>query len=235
MENLIDFDNVSRFYSGKQALVNVSCSIQKNEIVYLTGPSGAGKSTFLKLIALQEQPCEGIISLNGYDIAGLSQSGRHAYRQKIGFIHQSPRFVRDFTIAENVTLPLRLRGLTYSQAERRVRASLYKVGLLSRANSFFDQLSGGEKQRAEIARAIVHKPILLLADEPTGNLDYHFSQDIMRIFYDFNQLGTTIVISTHDRQVLSRTQKRIFGIESGKLTQLSASDFQEESETSFES
>lgn len=226
MIELIKFEKVSRFYSEKQALVNINCSILKNELIFLTGPSGAGKSTFLKLIALQEQPCEGNIILGGFDLTKLSQSGRHSYRRKIGFVNQSPRFIKDFTISENVALPLRLRGFSYPQAQRRVRAALYKVGLLSRADEFFYQLSGGERQRAEIARAIVHKPLILLADEPTGNLDYALSQEIMGLFYEFNQLGTTIIIATHDRFLLSTTKQRIFGLNNGLIHEMQSKDFE---------
>ena len=170
MGALINFENVSRYFSEKQALVDISCTIQKNELVFLTGPSGAGKSTLLKLIALQDNPCEGVITLNGFDLSALSNQGKQMYRRKIGLVNQTPRFVRDFTIAENVALPLRLRGLSYPQAQRRVRAALYKVGLLERADEYFYQLSGGEKQRVSIARALINDPQIILADEPTGSL-----------------------------------------------------------------
>lgn len=227
MSELIRFENVSRFYSEKQALVNVNCSINKDEMLFLTGPSGAGKSTLLKLIALKDQPCEGQIIIGGFDLTSLSSSGRNSYRRKIGVVNQTPRFIKDFTIAENVALPLRLRGFSYPQAQRRVRAALYKVDLLSRADEYFYQLSGGEKQRAEIARAIVHKPAILLADEPTGNLDYALSQDIMNLFYEFNQLGTTVILATHDRFLLSTTKHKILELNKGLISEMKSEDFKE--------
>ena len=180
---------------------------------------------------MQEQPCEGQIILGGYDLVNLSQAGRHSYRRKIGFVNQSPRFIKDFTIAENVALPLRLRGYSYPQAQRRVRAALYKVGLLARADEFFYQLSGGEKQRAEIARAIVHKPLIILADEPTGNLDYALGQDIMNLFYEFNNLGTTIIVATHDRFLLSTTQHKIFELNHGLMTEMNSEHFKEKADS----
>jgi cell division transport system ATP-binding protein len=222
MSELIRFDNVSRFYSEKQALVHVSCSIHKGELLYLTGPSGAGKSTFLKLLSLQDQPCEGIVFLNGYNIAQLSEKGREIYRRKIGFVQQTPRFIKDFTIAENVALPLRLRGFSYYQAQKQVKMALYKVGLLSRSEAFFYQLSGGEKQRAEIARSIVYSPVLLLADEPTGNLDYVLAQEILDIFYELNDRGTTVIIATHDKELLSKAKERIFALKKGLLEEMSS-------------
>lgn len=231
MAELIRFDNVSRFYAEKQALVHVNCSINKGELLYLTGHSGAGKSTFLNLLSLQDQPCEGLIFLNNHNIAQLSDHGKESYRRKIGFVHQTPRFIKDFTIAENVALPLRLRGYSYYQAQKRVKMALYKVGLLARAEEFFYQLSGGEKQRAEIARAIVHGPVLLLADEPTGNLDYDLGHEILDIFYELNEKGTTVIIATHDRGLLSQTKERIFTLKNGLLEEMNAAAYCEKVES----
>lgn len=218
MNTFITFDNVSRFYHEKQALVGISADIEAGEWVFLTGHSGAGKSSFLKLIALQDQPCEGQISINGVNLAALSIEGANAYRQKIGFVHQSPRFIDDFSLAENVALPLRLRGISYPEAQRRVRAILYKVGLLNRAADYFYNLSGGERQRAEIARALIHQPMILLADEPTGHLNWELSQEIMQIFQDCHQSGTTVVMATHDPQLIAQYPGRSFNLSEGRLT-----------------
>lgn len=219
MSTLIKFQGVSRFFLEKQALIDINCSIEQGEFVFLTGHSGAGKSTFLKLIALQDKACEGAVLINDYDLGGLSEEGTNAYRRKIGFIHQSPRFIDDFSIAENVALPLRLRGYSYPEAQRRVRAALYKVGLLNRSQDYFSMLSGGERQRAEIARALVHAPMVILADEPTGNLDRKLSLEIMELLLEFNKIGTTVVIATHDEFILEQYSYRIFELTKGRLTQ----------------
>jgi cell division transport system ATP-binding protein len=219
MSTLIKFQGVSRFFLEKQALIDINCSIDQGEFVFLTGHSGAGKSTFLKLIALQDKACEGAVSINDYDLGALSEEGANSYRRKIGFIHQSPRFIDDFTIAENVALPLRLRGYSYPEAQRRVRGALYKVGLLNRSQDYFSMLSGGERQRAEIARALVHAPMVILADEPTGNLDRKLSLEIMELLLEFNKIGTTVVIATHDEFILEQYSYRIFELTKGRLTQ----------------
>lgn len=218
MDTFITFEKVSRYYHEKEALVDISAKISAGEWIYLTGHSGAGKSTFLKLIALQDQPCEGQISINGINLAALSLQGANSYRQKIGFVHQSPRFIDDFTLAENVALPLRLRGISYPEAQRRVRAILYKVGLLSRAQDYFYNLSGGERQRAEIARSLIHQPIILLADEPTGHLNKELAREIMQIFHDCHQSGTTVIMATHDQQLITDYPARLFNLHEGRLS-----------------
>jgi cell division transport system ATP-binding protein len=218
MDTFITFDKVSRYYQEKEALVDISAQIEAAEWVYLIGHSGAGKSTLLKLIALQDQPCEGAIKINGINLAALSVQGANAYRQKIGFVHQAPRFIDDFSLAENVALPLRLRGISYPEAQRRVRAILYKVGLLNRAQDYFYNLSGGERQRAEIARALIHQPMILLADEPTGHLNRELSIEIMQIFQDCHQAGTTIIMATHDQGLMQQYPGRCFKLHDGRLT-----------------
>ncbi|NBV29178.1 ATP-binding cassette domain-containing protein [bacterium] len=217
MTTLIEFERVSRYFLEKQALVNIDCKINEGEFIFLTGHSGAGKSTFLKLIALQDKACEGAVKINNINLSDLSTSGANAYRRKIGFIHQSPRFIDDFTIAENVALPLRLRGFSYPEAQRKVRAALFKVGLLNRSQDYFHMLSGGERQRAEIARALVHSPMIILADEPTGNLDRKLSLEIMELLLEFNKIGTTVIIATHDEFLLQTYNYRIFDLIQGKL------------------
>ena len=219
MTTLIEFNGVSRYFLEKQALVDINCKIKQGEFIFLTGHSGAGKSTFLKLIALQDKACEGAVNINDINLATLSASGANAYRRKIGFIHQSPRFIEDFTIAENVALPLRLRGYSYPEAQRKVRAALFKVGLLNRSQDYFHMLSGGERQRAEIARALVHAPMIILADEPTGNLDRNLSLEIMELMLEFNKIGTTVIIATHDEFLLQSYNFRIFELDKGQLKQ----------------
>lgn len=215
MSTLIEFKNASRFFHDKQALVGVNCRVEQGEMVFLTGHSGAGKSTFLKLLALHDHPCEGKVLVNDYSLADLSEEGANMYRRKIGFVQQSPRFIEDFNISENIALPLRLRGYSYPDAQRRVRSVLFKVGLLQRAQDYFHVLSGGERQRAEIARSLVHNPMILLADEPTGNLDRAMSIEIMNLLVDLNKLGTTVIVATHDDFLLRSYAYRVFKLNKG--------------------
>ena len=218
-ESLIQFKDVSFFYEQNKALININCRIHAGEAVFLTGHSGAGKSSFLKLLALQAQPCEGEVLINGVDLDTLSDDGKALYRRKIGMVHQYPRFIDDFTIAENVALPLRLRGYSYPEAQKRVRAALYKVGLLDRSLDYFSMLSGGERQRAEIARAIVHRPMILLADEPTGNLDSGLSHEIMDLLMSFQEMGSTLIIVSHDQPLMQRYPIRTLELKKGMLLQ----------------
>lgn len=218
MTVLMEFHEVSRYFPGKQALVDINCAIEQGEFVFLSGPSGAGKSTFLKLIALQDRPTTGAISINGYSLEQLSVKGENAYRRKIGFVHQMPRFIHDYTLEENVALPLRLRGYRQSEVQKKVRTTLYKVGLLDRAKDYYHELSGGERQRAEISRALVTDPLIILADEPTGNLDRGMSIEIMDLLIECHRLGTTIVFATHDRYLLESYPYRCFALNHGHLT-----------------
>ena len=218
MSILMEFRNVSRYFPGKQALIDINCSIRQGEFIFLSGPSGAGKSTFLKMIALQDRPNEGEVTINHYSLTQLSQTGENAYRRKIGFVHQMPRFIHDYTLEENVALPLRLRGYHQSETQKKVRAILFKVGLLSRAQGFYHELSGGERQRAEIARALVTDPLILLADEPTGNLDRNMSVEVMDLLIKLHHQGTTVIFATHDRFLLESYPYRCFDLDNGHLT-----------------
>ncbi|MBM4222319.1 MAG: ATP-binding cassette domain-containing protein [Gammaproteobacteria bacterium] len=218
MSVLMRFQNVSRYYPGKQALFDVTCSIDVGELVFLSGPSGSGKSTFLKMVALQDNPSDGSIIMNGHKLSDLSKEGQNIYRRKIGFVHQLPRFIDDYTVAENVGLPLRLRGFSSAEVQLRVQAVLCKVGLIDRAESFFPELSGGERQRAEIARALIIDPLILLADEPTGNLDRNCALEIMALLFELNRQGTTVIIATHDRYLLENNPYRSFELNEGRLT-----------------
>ena len=215
---MITFKNVSKRYpDGFVALNNANLDIATGEMVFLTGHSGAGKSTLLKLIATIEHPSSGIIAINGQNIAQLKPAAIPYLRRKIGFIFQDHKLLFDRSAFDNVLLPLQISGFDSQSMAARVRAALDKVGLLKKEKSMPVALSGGEKQRLCIARAIVHRPMILIADEPTGNLDIEYARDIMTLFNSFNQVGVTILISTHDASLLEDTQHRILTLKQGKL------------------
>lgn len=217
MNVLMEFRHVSRYFTGKQILIDINCTIQQGEFVFLSGPSGAGKSTFLKMIALKDSPTEGEILVQGVDLNAISKEESCAYRSNIGFIQQTPQFIPEYTIEDNVALPLRLRGYSYKSALKKARAVLLKVGLLSYAQSFFYQLSGGECQRAEVARAIVTDPAIILADEPTGNLDRNTAMEIMDLLVRMSAEGSTIIFATHDRFLLELYPYRCFSLCKGLI------------------
>ena len=215
---MITFKNVSKRYpDGFVALNNATLDIATGEMVFLTGHSGAGKSTLLKLIATIEHPSSGIIAINGQNIAQLKPAAIPYLRRKIGFIFQDHKLLFDRSAFDNVLLPLQISGFDSQSMAARVRAALDKVGLLKKEKSMPIALSGGEKQRLCIARAIVHRPMILIADEPTGNLDVEYARDIMTLFNSFNQVGVTVLISTHDASLLEDTQHRILTLKQGKF------------------
>lgn len=215
---MITFKNVSKRYpDGFVALNNANLDIATGEMVFLTGHSGAGKSTLLKLIATIEHPSSGIIAINGQNIAQLKPAAIPYLRRKIGFIFQDHKLLFDRSAFDNVLLPLQISGFDNQSMAARVRAALDKVGLLKKEKSMPVALSGGERQRLCIARAIVHRPMILIADEPTGNLDFEYARDIMTLFNSFNQVGVTVLISTHDASLLEDTQHRILTLKQGKL------------------
>ncbi len=215
---MITFKNVSKRYpDGFVALNNANLDIATGEMVFLTGHSGAGKSTLLKLIATIEHPSSGIIAINGQNIAQLKPAAIPYLRRKIGFIFQDHKLLFDRSAFDNVLLPLQISGFDSQSMAARVRAALDKVGLLKKEKSMPVALSGGERQRLCIARAIVHRPMILIADEPTGNLDVEYARDIMTLFNSFNQVGVTVLISTHDASLLEDTQHRILTLKQGKL------------------
>lgn len=215
---MIRFDQVSKRYPGGfEALSQVNFSMQRGEMAFLTGHSGAGKSTFLKLIALLEWPTSGQLSVNGLKLNHLKKSEVAAHRSQMGITFQSPYLLNDRTVFDNVALPLQIQGLPYPMISKRVHAALDMVGLLNKEKMFPLHLSGGEQQRIGIARAVVHKPALLLADEPTGNLDPKLSAEIMSIFEQFNQVGVTILIATHDLALIARMSHRIVMLKGGRL------------------
>jgi cell division transport system ATP-binding protein len=215
---MITFDQVTKRYPGGfEALSQVNFSLQKGEMAFLTGHSGAGKSTLLKLIALLEWPTSGQLSVNGLKLNHLKKRDVAKHRSQLGITFQSPHFLSDRTVFDNVALPLQIKGLAYPVIAKRVHAALDMVGLLNKEKMLPAHLSGGEQQRLGIARAVVHKPALLLADEPTGNLDPKLSTEIMSIFEQFNHVGVSILIATHDLALIARMKHRILMLKGGRM------------------
>jgi cell division transport system ATP-binding protein len=215
---MIRFGQVyKRYPGGHEALQDVSFDIAKGEMVYLTGHSGAGKSTLLKLVAAIERPTSGSVLINGHNIRAIKREAIPALRRNIGLIFQDHKLLFDRNAFDNVLLPLQISGFDHREAAKRVRAALDKVGLLTREKANPIALSGGEQQRLCIARAIVSRPEILLADEPTGNLDAEYSSEILHIFKSFHQVGVTLLISTHDQSVLQRFPARALHLDHGVL------------------
>lgn len=216
---MIEFKQVTKRYPGGfEALSQVDFALQENEMAFLTGHSGAGKSTLLKLIALLERPTSGQIMFRGQSILTFRKREIAHYRRDIGITFQSPYLLSDRSVFENVAIPLRLQGVDRSAITKRVHASLEMVGLLSKEKMQPHHLSVGEQQRIGIARAIVHKPALLIADEPTGNLDPALSADIMKLFEQFNQVGVAVLIATHDLALIARMKHRMLVLKGGHLS-----------------
>lgn len=215
---MIVFEHVGKRYGGRfEALANLDFRVRRGEMVFLTGHSGAGKSSLLRLIMRLERPSRGRILVAGHDIGRLHASQVPFYRRQIGVVFQDHQLLHDRSIFHNVALPLEIQGVEPREAARRVRAALDKVGLLYREKALPIELSGGEQQRVGIARAVVNKPALLLADEPTGNLDPQLSADIMGLFEDFNRIGTTVMIASHDLALIARLRHRILRLREGRL------------------
>lgn len=215
---MIRFTNVSKRYpGGHEALCNVDLHVAPGEMAFLTGHSGAGKSSLLKLIALVERASTGQVVVGGQNLAKVRRGRIPHHRRNIGMIFQDHRLLFDRTVFDNVALPLIVAGHDRGEIERRVRASLDKVGLLNKEKLFPITLSGGEQQRVGIARAVVSKPPLVLADEPTGNLDPELSREIMQLFEDFNRVGVTVLIATHDLELIRRMPHRILRLARGRL------------------
>lgn len=215
---MIRFEGVSkRFPGGQEALSEVDFHLRTGELAFLTGHSGAGKSTLLKLIMLMERPSEGQVHVNGQNLSQLSRRQLPYFRRNIGLVFQDHQLLYDRTVYDNVALPLQIAGYEPREAARRVRAALDKVGLLHKELYTPVELSGGEQQRVGIARAVVNKPPLLLADEPTGNLDPDLSAEIMDLFEQFNQVGVSVLIASHDLSLITRLQHRILTLEEGRL------------------
>ena len=217
---MIFFDNVTKRYpGGYEGLSNVSFHIEAGEMVFLTGHSGAGKSTLLKLIGLLERSTRGQVRVAGRNLTRLKRRLIPYHRREVGMIFQDHRLLYDRTVFDNVAMPLIVAGLGHNEVGRRVRAALDKVSLLDKEKAYPITLSGGEQQRVGIARAVVSKPPVVLADEPTGNLDPTLSHEIMSLFEQFNQVGVTLLIATHDLELIGRMKKRILTLRNGRLEQ----------------
>ena len=215
---MIRFDEVSKRYAGgSEALSRVSFELADGEMSFLTGHSGAGKSTLMKLIILMERASQGQVIVNGTNLNRVSRRQVPAVRRNVGVVFQNHQLLFDRTVYDNVALPLTIAGFSPKEVGRRVRAALSKVGLSDKEKRYPVALSGGEQQRVGIARAVVNKPPLLLADEPTGNLDPELSQEIMDLFSQFNQVGVTVLIATHDLDLVQRMAKRELVLRQGKV------------------
>lgn len=219
---MIRFQQVSKAYrGGRQALQKVDFHLRRGEMAFWGGHSGAGKSTLLKLICAIERPTDGKISFNGHDITRIPNKDIPFLRRNIGIVFQDHRLLMDRSIYDNVALPMRIESISENEIKRRVSAALDKTGLLDKARCLPSQLSGGEQQRVGIARAVVNRPTLLLADEPTGNLDPELSSRVLRLFEEFNRAGVTILLATHDIHLVnSRPQYRHLELNQGFLSEV---------------
>jgi cell division transport system ATP-binding protein len=217
-EPMLRLENVGKRYpGGHEALTGVNLHLAAGEMAFITGHSGAGKSTLLKIIAAIERPSYGQAWFNGRNLSRLSRREIPYVRRQIGLIFQNHNLLEDRTVFDNVSLPLVIAGYEHREIQRRVRAALDKVGLLDKERRYPMMLSGGEQQRVGIARAVVHRPPLLLADEPTGNLDPVLSEEIMHLFEEFNQIGLTVLVASHDLALIERMGKRILHLDQGRL------------------
>ncbi len=207
---MIEFNAVSKQYpTGQLALYNVNLKLNQGEMAFLTGHSGAGKSTLLKLIALLDEPSSGEVIVAGQNTKTIKHRKTPAFRRNIGMIFQDHHLLLDRSVFDNIALPLKIEGMRHQDIKRRVRAALDKVNLLSKEDQYPMMLSAGEKQRVGIARAVVNKPAIILADEPTGNLDPDLASDIMHTFKQFNEYGSTVLIASHDHALIKEMKKRI--------------------------
>ena len=215
---LIRIDNVQKTSkNGVVALYDFNLSIKKGEFVFVIGPSGSGKSTLIKMLYREEKPDKGSIMIGGIDVAKLKNRKVYILRRKIGVVFQDFKLLQKLTVFENVAFVLELFGYDKTEIQKRVLEVLDLVGLKNKVRQYPDQLSGGEQQRVVIARAIANNPKLLICDEPTGNLDPDTSMEIMKVLENINNLGTTIIMATHDRDIVNRMGKRVIVIESGRL------------------
>lgn len=214
---MIRLSSVSKSYDGHQALSNINLHLHRGEIAFLTGHSGAGKTTLFKLITLIERVSSGQVIINGQNVDRLSTRYIPALRRDIGMIFQNPQLLNNRTIFDNVALPMVISGYHDDEIKRRARAALDKVGLLDKEKLYPRALSCGEQQRVGIARAVVNKPAILLADEPTGNLDPELSMDIIRLFEAFNAVGVTVLVATHDLALIAPLNHRVITLKQGRM------------------
>jgi cell division transport system ATP-binding protein len=215
---MIRFDQVfKRYPNGREALAGVSFSIESGALTFLTGHSGAGKSSILKLIALIERPTRGQVIVNSQNTAGVKPRGIPQFRRQIGVVFQDHKLLHDRPVADNVALPLVIAGVPRREMDKRVRAALDQVGLLGREKSLPLELSSGEQQRVGIARAVVAKPMLLIADEPTGNLDPELALEVMKLFKRFSEVGVTVIVASHDVHLIDQVGARRIVLSAGRV------------------
>jgi len=218
---LIETSHLSKFYSrGVYALRNLSLTVDKGEFLFLTGPSGAGKSTLLRLLLREDLPSEGDLTVLGQNLKTLRPSQVQAYRRTVGFVFQDFRLIPRLTVFQNVAFVMRVLGLPLVTQQRKSFQVLKWVGLQHRINAYPEELSGGEQQRIAIARALVNEPQLILADEPTGNLDPDLSLEIMNLFREINARGTTVLVATHDRELIRRVGRRSITLDHGQVVEV---------------
>lgn len=217
---MIQFDRVTKRYpNGREALREVSLRVEPGEFVFLTGRSGAGKSSILKLIALLERPSRGTVVVNGQDTGSLPARAVPAYRRRLGVVFQDHQLLMDRPVYDNVALPLMVADTPLRDIDKRVRAALDQVGLLEQERALPSELSVGEQQRVGIARAVVGKPAVLIADEPTGNLDHALALDVMRLFRRFQEVGVTVVVATHDLSLVDGFGQRSIHVDGGQVVE----------------
>jgi len=215
---MIKFENVTKRYEHDvEALHDINVEINQGEFVFLAGPSGSGKSTFLKLMLKEEVPSEGTVIVNDRDLSKVKEREVPYVRRRIGCVFQDFRLLYDKTVYENIVLALRVVGASEREIKTAVGAALKQVGLTGREDSYPNQLSGGEQQRVGLARALVTKPPIIIADEPTGNLDDETAREIMKMLYEINDNGTTIIMVTHDHSIIDSSGKRVLTLEKGKI------------------
>jgi cell division transport system ATP-binding protein len=218
---LIETYHLSKLYNrGVYALRDLTLTIDKGEFIFLTGPSGAGKSTLLRLLLREDLPSEGELKVLGRDLKTLNRSQVQTFRRNVGFVFQDFRLIPRFTVFQNVAFVMRVLGLPVTTQQRKTFQVLKWVGLQHRMNAFPEELSGGEQQRIAIARALVNDPQLVLADEPTGNLDPDLSLEIMNLFREINARGTTVVVATHDRELIRRVGRRSVTLDHGRIVEV---------------
>ena len=218
---MIESYHLSKLYRrGVYALRDLSLTIDKGEFLFLTGPSGAGKSTFLRLLLREDLPSEGALKVAGRELKSLAPAQVQAYRRTVGFVFQDFRLVPRFTVFENVSFVMRVLGVGLAVQQRKTFQVLKWVGLQHRMNAYPEELSGGEQQRVAIARALVNDPQLVLADEPTGNLDPDLSLEIMNLFREINARGTTVIVATHDRELIRQVGRRAITLDHGRIVEV---------------